>query len=92
MFSDINQLTELVIGSAIEVHKQLDPGLLESTYRDCLCYEFSLRKIPFEKEKTLPVNYKGIHLDCGYRIDLVADNQLVLELKTIEAILPIHKA
>jgi GxxExxY protein len=89
---ELNKLTESIIGAAIEVHKQLGPGLLESAYRDCLSYELSTRKIPFEREVTLPVQYKGIYLDCGYRMDFVVDKLVVIELKTVEIILPIHKA
>jgi GxxExxY protein len=89
---EINKVTESVIGSAIEVHKHLGPGLLESAYRDCLAYELTLHKISYEKEMILPVEYKGIQLDCGYRIDLMVDKRLILELKAVETILPVHKA
>ncbi len=88
----INALTELIIGSAIEVHKHLGPGLLESAYRDCLSYELSTRNIAFEREVVLPVQYKEIHINCGYRMDFVIDKCVVLELKAVESILPIHKA
>ncbi len=81
-----------MIGLAIEVHKNLGPGLLESAYRDCLAYEFKQNGIVFEKEKPLPIHYKGIDLDCGYRIDLTIEKRLVLELKTVDTILPVHKA
>jgi len=66
-----NEITHAVIGAAIEVHRQLGPGLLESAYRECLCRELILRSIPFEREKPLPLEYKGIHLECGYRMDLL---------------------
>ena len=91
MFS-MNELTEAVIGACIEVHKHTGAGLPESTYLKCLCRELTLRGISYEPEYPLPVNYKGILRDCGYRIDLLIDKRLVLELKTIEKILPIHEA
>jgi len=84
--------TEKVIGCAIEVHRQLGPGLLESTYQQCLAYELSQSDIPFHLEWAMPVEYKNIKLDCGYRIDVFVDEQLILELKAIEQIKDIHKA
>ena len=90
--AEINQITRGVIGAAIEVHRQLGPGLLESSYRECLCRELLLRGIPFEREKPLPLEYKGIHLGCGYRLDLLVDNSVVVEIKAIEALAPIHEA
>jgi GxxExxY protein len=87
-----NELTEVVIGAAIEVHKALGPGLLESAYLVCLCRELALRGVPFEYEVKLPVTYKGANLDCGYRIDLLVDQRVVVELKAVEAIEPIHEA
>jgi len=89
---DVNKTTEAIIGAAIEVHKHLGPGLLESTYEECLCEELSLRKIPFKRQVALPVVYKGKKLDAGYRIDLLVNNEVVVELKTVDAILPIHEA
>jgi GxxExxY protein len=89
---DINDLTGKVIGAAIEVHKALGPGLLESTYEECLCVELGLRKIPFERQKEIPVEYKGVKLDCGYRIDVLVANSLILELKVCESLQPIHEA
>jgi GxxExxY protein len=89
---DINKLTGDVIGAGIEVHKILGPGLLESTYEKCLCHEFDLRKIPYERQKELPVEYKGIKLDCGYRLDIVVANRLIVELKACESLQPIHEA
>jgi GxxExxY protein len=86
------ELTEKVIGAAIEVHRALGPGLLESAYQECLCHELHLRKISFERQIAVPVEYKGVTLDCGYRIDLVVDESLVLELKCLEHILPVHEA
>jgi GxxExxY protein len=89
---DINDLTREVIGAAIEVHKTLGPGLLESVYEECLCREFDLRKIPYERQKELPIEYKGIKLDCGYRLDILVADRLVLELKACESIQGIHEA
>lgn len=90
--AELNQITRGVIGAAIEVHRQLGPGLLESSYRECLCRELLLRRIPFEREKPLPLEYKGIHLGCGYRIDVLVANSIVVEVKAIEALAPIHEA
>jgi GxxExxY protein len=89
---DINKLTGEVIASAIEVHKILGPGLLESTYEECLCRELGLRKIFFERQKELQIVYKGFSLDCGYRLDVIVDSRLILELKACESLLPIHQA
>ena len=89
---NLNELTEAIIGAAIEVHRHTGPGLLESTYEQCLCRELSLRGIPFEYQKPLPVRYKGELIDCGYRVDILVAGQVVLELKSIEKLLPIHEA
>jgi GxxExxY protein len=89
---DENRLTEIVIGAAIEVHRELGPGLLESAYRECLCHELNLRGLKFAYEIPLPVQYKGVKLDCGYRLDILVENQVILELKTVEKLLPIHEA
>ena len=89
---DINQLTGKVIGAAIEVHKASGPGLLESTYEECLCHELQLRKIAYERQKPLPIEYKGVRLDCGYRLDLLVQGKIILELKACEKIDPIHEA
>ena len=89
---DINDLTGKVIGAAIEVHKFLGPGLLESTYEECLCRELELRKFFFERQKELPVEYKGVKLDCGYRLDILVENRLIVELKACESLQPIHEA
>ena len=89
---DINDLTGKVIGGAIEVHKTLGPGLLESAYEECLCREFRLRHLPFERQKNLPINYKGVRLDCGYRLDIVVANMLIVELKACDSLQPIHEA
>ncbi|HEY3102453.1 MAG TPA: GxxExxY protein [Pyrinomonadaceae bacterium] len=90
--AELNRITSEVIGAAIEVHRQLGPGLLESSYRECLCRELLLRGIPFEREKPLPLEYKGIHVGCGYRLDLLVAGSVVVEVKAIEALAPIHEA
>jgi len=89
---DINILSSKIIGAAIEVHKALGPGLLESAYEECLCFELNLQGLSFEKQKPLAVIYKGTKLDCGYRLDVVVENSIILELKSCEKIEPIHKA
>src|SRR6266536_5737119 len=86
------QLTEAIIGAAIEVHRELGPGLLESAYEECFCYELCLRGLNFERQVELPVAYKGLKLDCGYRLDIVVEDSVLIELKSIEQILPIHQA
>jgi GxxExxY protein len=91
-FNDINKLTGEIIGAAIEVHKALGPGLLESAYEECLCHEFNLRSFFFERQKELPIEYKGVKLDCGYRLDIVVWNKIILELKSCSELLPIHEA
>ena len=88
----INDLTRQVIGAAIEVHKVLGPGLLESVYEECLCHEFGLRGIHYKRQQTIPVEYKGVQLDCGYRIDLLVENLVILELKSVDSLEPIHEA
>ncbi len=85
-------LSNRVIGLAIEVHRGLGPGLLESAYEECLCYEFKTNDVPFRRQVPLPVIYKSVKLDCGYRIDIVVDETLVVELKTVERLLPLHDA
>ncbi len=91
--SDSNdRFTETVIGLAIEVHKDLGPGLLESAYEECLCYELDQAKIAYQRQLALPVEYKAVQLELGYRLDIVAENKLILELKTVDKILPIHEA
>jgi GxxExxY protein len=89
---ELNELTEIVIGCAIEVHRSLGPGLLESTYEMCLCRELSLRNILFERQKPIPVIYKGVKLDCGYRADLIIDGRILVEIKSIEQASAIHDA
>ena len=89
---EINDLTGQIIGAAIEVHKALGPGLLESVYEECLCHEFGLRQIRYKRQQALPVTYKGVRLDCGYRIDLLVEDLVILELKSVEHTEPIHDA
>ncbi len=86
------QLTERIIGALIEVHRHLGPGLLESAYCECLCREFDLIGLQFKREVPLPLNYKGHLLAVSYRLDIVVEECVVLELKSIEALLPIHEA
>jgi len=88
----INEITEAIIGSSIEVHRELGPGLLESAYRQCLCHELKLRGLPFVCERPLPVVYKGLRLDCGYRVDLIVADAVVVELKTVDRLAPVHDA
>jgi GxxExxY protein len=85
-------LTERIIGCAIEVHRTLGPGLLESAYEQCLARELSLNELHFRLQVPVPVEYKGVHLDCGYRIDVLVDEQVILELKSLERVLAIHEA
>ncbi len=86
------ELSHEIRGAAIEVHKELGPGLLESAYEQCLCRELGLRNLAFKRQVPLPVTYKGIKIDCGYRVDLLVEDNVVLELKSIEALLPVHEA
>jgi GxxExxY protein len=85
-------LTEKLIACAIEVHRYLGPGLLESAYEVCYCRGLALRSVAHERQKTLPLEYKGIKLDCGYRMDVVADDRAVVEIKCVDKILPVHEA
>ena len=87
-----SELTEAIIGAAIEVHRELGPGLLESAYQVCLAHELALREIPFEREKRLSVHYKGYEVDCAYRLDFVVAQRVIVELKSVDAILPINEA
>ena len=87
-----DKLTERVIGCAIEVHRSLGPGLLESTYEQCLAHELSLQAIPFKLQVPIPIKYKNIKLECGYRLDVLVDSCLVLELKSVEKLLMVHEA
>ena len=88
----VNQITETIIGAAIEVHRVLGPGLLESSYEECLCRELTLRRLPFERQRPLSVEYKGVRLDCGYRLDVLVADTVVVEVKAVEKVLPIHEA
>jgi GxxExxY protein len=85
-------LTEQIIGAAIEVHKALGPGLLESAYEECLCHELRLRQLPFRRQISLPVEYKGVKLNCGYVLDLIVQESVLLELKSVESVIPVHEA
>ncbi len=85
-------LTSKIIGAAIEVHKALGPGLLEATYQTCLAREMTLREIPFERETPLPVEYKGEYVECGYRLDFLVDDKVVVELKAVDEIHVVHEA
>lgn len=87
-----NDLTRDIIGAAIEVHKLLGPGLLDSAYEECLAREFVLRGIRFERQKPSPVIYKDVKLECGYRMDFLVDGKIVVELKAVEAVAPVHEA
>jgi len=92
MHASINDISSAIIGAAIEVHRILGPGLLESAYEQSLAHEFSLRQIPFERQKPLALNYKGMRLDCGFRLDFLVADSVVVEVKALEALLPIHQA
>ena len=85
-------LTEQIIGAAIEVHKAIGPGLLESVYQECMCRELNLRALRFQREVKVPVIYKAVALDCGYRLDLIVEDTVILELKCVDRIIPIHEA
>jgi len=85
------ELTRPIIGAAIEVHRALGPGLMESVYEECFCHELSLRRVSFERQVSIPITYKGVNLGCNYRIDLMIGN-VIVELKAVEAILPVHEA
>lgn len=87
-----NDLTHQIIGAAIEVHKVLGPGLLESAYEECLVCELGLRNLQLERQKPLPLIYKDLKLECGYRVDLLVEDRVVVELKAIDALAPVHDA
>ena len=89
---DSHQLTHEIIGAAIAVHRLLGPGLLESAYEECLCHELTLRKLGVQRQVPVPVVYKEVKLECGYRLDLVVERKVILELKSIEAFSPVHEA
>lgn len=89
---DLNRITESVIGAAIEVHRALGPGLLESAYEACLSFELTQRGLKVEQQKPLPVIYRGVKLDCGYRLDLVVEDAVIVEIKAVHRLAPIHEA
>jgi GxxExxY protein len=89
---EFDELSNRVIGCALEVHRNLGPGLLESTYEQCFAHELRVEGMPFKLQHPLPVEYKGLKLDCGYRVDLLIDNSLIVELKSVDSVLPIHQA
>ena len=86
------EITEKVIGAAIEVHKHLGPGLLESAYEACLCHELQIRGLSFQRQVALPMDYKGLHVEAAFRLDLMVEGKVIVELKSQEGILPIHEA
>jgi len=92
MFTHVNVLTKEIIGAAIEVHRHLGSGLLESAYKQCLARELTLREIPYQCEWPLPLEYKGLRLNCGYRVDILVNDIVVVETKAVEAIAPVHEA
>lgn len=89
---EVNEITKIVIGCAIEVHKQLGPGLLESAYQECLCYELKKKGLQIHREKGMPIIYKEIKLDHGYRMDILVENKVVIEIKTVEQFTDVHTA
>jgi len=90
--NDVNRVTERIIGAAIEVHRHLGPGLLESTYETCLVYELQTAGLKVERQKSLPLIYKSITIDQGYRLDLLVEKQVIVELKAVEKLMPVHEA
>ena len=88
----INRITETIIGAAIDVHRALGPGLLESAYEACLLFELTDRGLKVEQQKPLPIIYREVNLDCAYRLDLIVDDEVIVEIKSVERILPIHEA
>ena len=88
----LDSITERIIGAAISVHRELGPGLLESAYEECLCFELSQLKLAFERQVPLPVHYKEVNLDCGYRMDVVVERRVIIEIKAVERIIPVHEA
>ncbi len=85
-------VTQIIITAAMEVHRHLGPGLLESAYEECMCRELAIRETPWARQVTLPLEYKGIKLECGYRMDLIVDDRVIVELKCVDKILTIHEA
>ena len=92
MLARPSSLAETVIGAAIEVHRALGPGLLESAYEPCLARELILRGVPFDQQVAVPVTYKGVRIECAYRVDLMVEGRLLVELKSVEHLLPVHHA
>jgi len=92
MIKEEDKLSKEIIGAAIEVHSHLGPGLLESAYEECLCREMAIRGLTFERQKPLAVSYKGVELDCGYRLDVVVGGLVILELKAVDQVVSIHEA
>ena len=88
----LEDLTEEIIGAAIEVHKELGPGLMESAYEECFCHELHLKHLKFQRQVPLPVQYKDIRLDCGYRLDVVVEDAVIIEIKCVEKVIPVHEA
>lgn len=89
---DLNRITEEIIGAAMAVHRELGPGLLESAYEACLVFELAELGLKVERQKSLPLEYRGIEVDCGYRIDILVDGRVIVEIKAVEKLQPIHKA
>jgi GxxExxY protein len=89
---NVDGITDQIIGAAIEVHRETGPGLLESVYEECLCYELTQLHLSFKRQVPLPVAYKGVKLDCGYKMDLVIEDAIIVELKSVEQLLPVHSA
>jgi GxxExxY protein len=89
---DLNKLSGIILDSSIEVHRNLGPGLLESVYESCLCKEFDLRKISYQRQVSIPIKYKGELLDADYRIDILVENEIIIELKSVEIMHPVFKA
>ena len=92
MAKDLNSITEAIIGAAMAVHKALGPGLLESAYEACLAFELAEREMAVEQQKAMPVTYRGVKLDCGYRLDVLVEGRVIVELKTVDKLQPIHEA
>lgn len=92
MREELNRLTEAIIQAAIEVHRTLGPGLLESAYEACLAFELAQRGLKVEQQKPLPVVYKDVRLDCGYRLDLLVEDKVIVEIKAVDQLLPVHEA
>ena len=89
---NVDGITDQIIGAAIEVQRETGPGLLQSAYEECLCYELSQLRLRFQRQVPLPVIYKGIKLDCGYKMDLLVEDTVIVELKTVEQLIPVHSA